>query len=271
MAVNHRSPAAHVTLGDIDVAYRHFGRGPRLVLLHGLGQDHRIWQEIQDEMAAFETFAYDLRGHGDTWFGEADGTLTQLGWDLIAFLEFVGPSVCVGFSLGGSIALWAASERPDLVPGVVAVATSSVVGRVAAASMDDRIEEITQGDASTLAAILAEDTASQLAGADVDVAALVESRVRAVGDGRGYLNGALAVRAMHDEHLNSRLDEIVQPVLVVSGSVDPWCPRKAADIMLEHLADATFVELEGVGHLITDAAPQELLDAVRTWLSREIS
>lgn len=267
-----RSPVAHVSLGDIDVAYRRCGTGPRLVLLHGLGQDHRIWDEVQDELGEFETIAYDLRGHGGTWMGDGDGTLGQLGRDLVAFLEFVGPAVCVGFSLGGSVALWAAAERPDLVLAVVAVATSSVVGRAAAASMDERIDEVAHGDASTIATILAQDTSSQLAGADVDVAALVASRVEAIGDGRGYLNGARAVRGMHDEPLNPRLDRIAQPVLVLSGSKDPWCPRRAADIMLEHLVNATFEELEGVGHLVTDVAPNELVSVVRTWLtSKEIS
>ena len=51
---------------------------------------------------------------------------------------------------------------------------------------------------------------------------------------------------MREEPLNERLDRIVLPVLVVSGELDLWCPRRAAEIMLEHLADAEFVELDGV-------------------------
>lgn len=268
MTVTHRPPVERVTLGDIDVAYRRAGSGRRLVLIHGLGQDMNTWNEIQPRWFGCEAYAYDLRGHGSTTLGEAQGTIAQLGRDLIEFLEFAGPAVCVGFSLGGSIALWAAAERPDLVTGVIAVATSSVVGRAAAESMDHRITEVLSGDAGTMRTIIEEDTRSQLAGADTNFAAIVEQRLAAIGDARGYLNGARAVRNMRDDALNLRLETIVQPVLVITGSMDPWCPRRAAEIMLEHLSHATFEELAGVGHLVTDVAAPEFLAVAQPWLNQ---
>ena len=268
MTVTHHPEVDHVTLGDLDVAYRRVGSGTRIVLIHGLGQDHHIWDQIQDEWNDAETWSYDLRGHGGSSLGSPEGTIDQLGRALLAFLDFVGPAVCVGISLGGSIALWAAAERPDLVAGVIAVATSSVVGRAAAASMEERIAEVVAGGADTMRTIIEADTRSQLAGADADFDVIVEGRIAAIGDRQGYLNGARAVRRMHDEPLNPRLDTIGQPVLVVTGSVDPWCPRRAAEIMLEHLGNATFVELEGVGHLITDVAAEEFLSIARSWARR---
>ena len=261
-----RPPIDIVTLGDVSVAYRRSGAGQRVVMIHGLGQDHRIWEDLQRQLDDFETVAYDIRGHGSSTLGDANGTIAQLGRDLLSLLEEIGPAVCIGFSLGGTIALWAAAQRPVLVPAVIAIATSSVVGRVAAASMDDRISQVLAGDRNVLRAIIEQDTLSQLAGFEVDVEYLVESRMEAIGEADGYLNGARAVRAMRDEPLNGRLDAITQPVLIVSGSIDSWCPRKAADIMLEHLSNASFEELDGVGHLVTDIAPGALLAVVRPWL-----
>ncbi len=58
-------------LGDIEVAYTRAGDGPRVVMLHGLAQDHRMWAEQQSSLRDLETFAYDLRGHGATTLGEA--------------------------------------------------------------------------------------------------------------------------------------------------------------------------------------------------------
>lgn len=268
MTVTHRPPLEHVTLGDIELAFRRAGNGRRLVLIHGLGQDMNIWIEIQGLWDGCETYAYDLRGHGGTTLGEAQGTIAQLGGDLIAFLELVGPAICVGFSLGGSIALWAAAERPDLITGVIAVATSSVVGRAAAESMESRINDVLSGDAATMRTIIEDDTRSQLAGTEADFAGIVEGRVAAIGDVRGYVNGARAVRGMRDDPLNPRLEMITQPVLVVTGSLDPWCPRRAAEIMLEHLSNATFVELAGVGHLVTDVAAPEFLAVAQPWVSQ---
>ncbi|HWC09453.1 MAG TPA: alpha/beta hydrolase, partial [Solirubrobacterales bacterium] len=207
-----------VSLGDIDVAFRAAGSGERtLVMIHGLGQDHRMWAEIQDQLSEYRTIAYDLRGHGGSTVGDGAGSLNQLGGDLIALLERFGPAVLVGFSLGGSIALWAAAERPDLVQGVVAVATSSVVGRAAAAAIEERIETFEKGDAGEIYAQILEDTEAQLASGEADAAAVSAERAAAVRDPRGYVNAARAVRGMHEESLNARLTAIASPVLIVSG------------------------------------------------------
>ncbi len=102
-----------VRLNDIDVHYREAGSGPAAVLIHGLAEDHRSWSGVQQELSDVHSYAYDLRGHGQTSLGEPKGTLAQLGGDLIAFLETVsGPAQCVGFSLGGTVVLWAAAQRP---------------------------------------------------------------------------------------------------------------------------------------------------------------
>ena len=265
MGVASGTGVDRVAVGDLSVAFRAAGAGGLVVLIHGLGQDHGIWGSIQDAWRDARTIAYDVRGHGSTTLGEPEGTLAQLGRDLVGLLERVGPATCVGFSLGGSIALWAASERPDLVSAVVAVATSSVVGRVAADAMGKRIDQVWAGGLERLRGVLASDTRSQLAGDESRLSEIVAARVAATAGVEGYLNGARAVRDMRDHPLQERLSSIGQPVLVVNGSRDPWCPRRAAEIMLEALPNAWFVELEDVGHLVTDVAPGELLERIRVW------
>lgn len=265
MSVASGTGVDRLVVGDLSVAYRAAGQGDPVVLIHGLGQDHGIWGTIQDAWPDARTLAYDLRGHGSTTLGVPEGTLAQLGSDLVGLLERVGPATCVGFSLGGSVALWAASERPDLVVAVVAVATSSVVGRVAAEAMGERIGQVESGGLGRLHEVLASDTRSQLAGDETRLEDIVAARAAATSGVGGYLNGARAVRDMRDHPLQERLGSVGQPVLVVNGSRDPWCPRRAAEIMLEALPNASFVELEGVGHLVTDVAPGALLERIRVW------
>ena len=270
MSISDAERVQVMQVGDIGVAIHAAGEGPQIVMIHGLGQDHRIWADIQHELPQYHTYAYDLRGHGQTTLGNSVGTLAQLGQDLIALLEETGPATCMGFSLGGSVALWAAAERPDLIPQVVAVATSSVVGSGAARAMEERIARIQLGDRATLRALILEDTVAQLAGADIDPVALTDSRLNAVPEVAGYINGARAILSMRADPLTSRLSGLAARVLVVSGSRDVWCPRRAAEIMLESLPNASFVELPGVGHLVTDIAPRDLVTAVREWWDAEV-
>ncbi|HEV7564307.1 MAG TPA: alpha/beta hydrolase [Solirubrobacterales bacterium] len=259
----------NIALRDIEVAYRESGEGQPVVLIHGLAQDHRMWTAQQDELRGQRTIAYDVRGHGGTTIGDADGTLRQLGEDLVALLEEVGPATCVGFSLGGTVALWAAAARPDLVPDLVVLATSSVVGSAAAGFFADRIALFSKGDRAEIAAALREDTKAQLGEADADLEAIVVARLQAVADGAGYVNAARAMAAIHDDPLNTMLETLTQPVKVISGERDRFCPRRAAEIMLEHLPNASFEELPQLGHLLTDEDPGAVTRAIAAWLAGE--
>jgi 3-oxoadipate enol-lactonase len=255
-----------MVLGDIEVHYRRAGEGRAVVLVHGLAQDHAMWRRQQDALTGCTTFAYDVRGHGRTTVGAADGTLAQLGGDLIALLERTGPATCVGFSLGGTIALWAAAERPDLVTDVVAIATSSVVGRRAGDFFAERIELFSSSDHEAIAETLLADTRLQTVDPD-GAAAVVADRLAAIGDRRGYVNAARAMARLVDEPLNARLETLRCPVLVVGAAEDVFVTRKAADIMLEHLADGRFAEVPDAGHLVTDDNPDAVTRILQEWLS----
>ncbi|WP_010692741.1 alpha/beta fold hydrolase [Saccharopolyspora spinosa] len=258
---------AMVALNDIQTHYCTNGCGPAVVFVHGLAEDHRSWRRQQDEFTDHHTYAYDLRGHGASTLGGADGTLAQLRDDLIAFLtEVSGPAVCVGFSLGGTVVLSAAAQRPDLVTGIAVLGTSSVVGRAAAEFHQRRAEQV--GDAAAVLDGLREDTAAMLASSTVDVDDLVARRAESIGDGRGYANAATAMAGLHGNPLTPELAAIKCPVTVIGGENDVLCPRKAADILLEALPRATYREIPGAGHLMNGDNPDATTAALRDALSQ---
>ena len=171
-----------VELGDIETAYIARGDGPPVVLIHGLAEGKESWLEVQDKLEGLRTYASDLRGHGETTLGNGKGTLEQLGSDLIAFLEEIsGPAQCVGYSLGGTIVLWATAQRPDLVKAAVVTGTSTVVGRQAARFFEERIRTI-NSDFLAFANVLRKDTKLQLINPGVDIDAVTAKRLEAVGD-----------------------------------------------------------------------------------------
>ncbi|MFZ0217198.1 MAG: alpha/beta fold hydrolase, partial [Candidatus Dormiibacterota bacterium] len=104
-----------VRCGDLEVAVHEWGSGPPLVLLHGLGDDHRAWRKLVPGLALrHRVIAPDLRGHAGTTLGQADGTLGQLTGDVGALLDALGLERVdlAGFSMGGTIALRAAIDWP---------------------------------------------------------------------------------------------------------------------------------------------------------------
>lgn len=165
-----------IRLADIEVDYRTAGAGDPVIMVHGLAEDAGSWADVQARLRGFATYAYDLRGHGNTDLGQAEGTLAQLGEDLIRFLEEVtGPAACVGYSLGGTIVLWVAAERPDLVRRAAVIGTSTVVGRAAAEFFHERLALI-ESDSKVFAGALADDTAKQILSPDANLATVLDQR-----------------------------------------------------------------------------------------------
>ncbi len=257
-----------VQLKDIEVGYRRSGKGVPAVFVHGLAEDRRHWRVTGERLRGIETFAYDMRGHGETSLGRPEGTLAQLGGDLIAFLETVtAPAPCVGFSLGGCIILWVAAMRPDLVPHAVVAGTSSVVGKAAAEFFHDRIALI-ERDLAGFSAALREDTMAQMVSGNADLEQVLARRVEAVGEGGGYINAARAMLHMHEEPLTPLLERISCRVDVVGGDGDLFCPRKAADIILAALRRGVYHEIENAGHLIGEDQPAAYAAAIQTALQQ---
>lgn len=91
----------------------------RLLLIHGFGCDSRFWAPQVAALGGYRLSAPDLPYHG----GPTDGvpkTLAGLAeWVVAEHLS--EPSVLIGHSLGGMIALQIARDRPELVAGVVLV------------------------------------------------------------------------------------------------------------------------------------------------------
>lgn len=257
-----------VRLGDVEVGYTARGRGPPVVMVHGLAEDRRSWAVAQERLSDYRTLAYDLRGHGETELGDGNGALDQLAGDLARFLEaLTGPAACMGYSLGGAVVLALAAARPDLVTRAVVCGTSSVVGRAAAGFFEERIA-LLRSDRAAFEAALREDTAAQIVTPDADLDAITRRRVEAVGDGRGYVNAARAMQGLRDTPLTGALARIRCPVDVIGGDGDRFCPRKAADLILAELADGAYHELASCGHLMAVDQPEAYPVALRAALER---
>ena len=254
-------------INDIEVAYSESGQGQKVVMLHGLAEDRHSFADIQKRLRGAHTFACDLRGHGETGLGNTEGTLAQLGNDLIGFLEAItGPAVCIGYSLGGTIVLWTAAMRPDLVLHAVVAGTSMKVGYTANDFFQHRIKLI-ENDLPSFAEALYLDTAAQIVNEGIDVQNVTRKRLQTIGSGGGYINAAQAMMLLHEEPITALLDKIQCPVDVIGADQDAFCPHKAAAMITSALDDVAYHEIPDSGHLMSVDQPviycntlQQILD-----------
>lgn len=102
----------------------HGGEGRLLLLVHGLEGSHLNWMVVAPALAERRrVIAPDLRGFGLTPPGER-GSSVEANADLVAELARKygdGPATVVGNSMGGLVAMLAATRHPDVVDRLVLV------------------------------------------------------------------------------------------------------------------------------------------------------
>ncbi|MBV9048315.1 MAG: alpha/beta fold hydrolase [Solirubrobacterales bacterium] len=249
---------------DIDTAWFEVGRGDPVILIHGLGDDHRAWRRVVPELALeHRVVLYDFRGHGQTQLGEADGTLTQLSGDLVSLMDALEleSAMVAGFSLGGTIAMRAAIDHPRRVRELALIGTSSRVGGAAAQWYRERAEMIAAHDPS-LRETLDHDTEDVYRNRPEEIEPGLLIRRQSTADPSGYANACLAMASLREHPLDPELGRIAAPATIVAGEKDQHCPPKAAQIIADGIPDSTLEILADTGHPIPIERPAEVASAI---------
>lgn len=245
---------------DIDTAWFEVGRGDPLILIHGLADDHRAWRRtLPALLMERRVLLYDLRGHGESSLGGADGSLRQLSEDLVALMDAIGleRATFAGFSLGGTVAMRLAIDHPERVAALALVATSSRVGRAAREWYLARAAMVADG-ATELRQTLDGDTADVYRNQPEELADGLAIRRQSTKDVRGYGNACSAMAALHEHPLDPELGAINAPTLIVAGDRDQHCPPRAAELIAAGIPGSTMTVIAGSGHPIPVEQPAEL-------------
>lgn len=105
--------------------YQRVGRGPDVVLIHGLTGNLAVWhlKIVPMLLDDCRTLSYDLRGHGYSDMTPSGYSADDMADDLLQLLdatEIERPTL-VGHSYGADIALYFAAKYPDRVNQVIAI------------------------------------------------------------------------------------------------------------------------------------------------------
>jgi pimeloyl-ACP methyl ester carboxylesterase len=122
-------PLRELTLHGHTVSYRMAGRGPVLVLLHGIAGSSATWEELIPPLAEqFTVIAPDLLGHGHSSKPPAEysmGAYASNVRDLLTVLGHTRLSV-VGHSLGGGVAMQFSYQFPEMSERLVLVSSGGL-------------------------------------------------------------------------------------------------------------------------------------------------
>ena len=122
-------PPKKVHVGDIDIAYKMFGKGEVLVLIPGSSMTMDEWEpNVLNRLSSNHTvIIFDNRGIGKTTAGNKTWSIEQFANDtagLLDALKIEKPIDVLGFSLGGFIAQELTLMHPQKVTKLILYATS---------------------------------------------------------------------------------------------------------------------------------------------------
>jgi pyruvate dehydrogenase E2 component (dihydrolipoamide acetyltransferase) len=241
------------------------GTGSRtIVLLHGFGACHRVWDDIAADVAgAARILACDLPGHGASLEIPDAGSPRKAAQAIATDIAARGLSHVhlVGHSMGGAVAMLTALAAPGHVASLTLLAPGGVGPEIDAPllaryALADSADEL----AACLAAMSGPDAKSPAAtieallamrGVPGQTGRLAEIAAAITRDGRqGVIPADL-------------LASLAMPVQVLWGTDDPVLPAAQADRLPAAFAVR---RLPRAGHMLIEEAPQAVVEVIRSAL-----
>jgi len=240
-----------------------------VLLLHGLGGDHTVWDyQIPTLAKSYQVLAPDLRGHGRSplpegaryTFGEFEGDV----WKLLDDRK-TGPVHLVGLSGGGLLALRLLVDDPSRVRSL------AVFG--AMGHMDNHTRAVGQGWADILRdegpAAYSRRLAMDLFAPDwleahMDLAERI-AKSQEERNLRGVVQWALSMR---DYDLRSRLGKVHTPTLILQGLDDSVVDPSHARLLRQAIPGSEVRLFPNTGHLIPIERPEETGQILLDWFAR---
>ncbi len=242
-----------------------------LVFLHGIGGAARAWR---GQIAAFgdryRALAWDMPGYGGS-AALPRVSIATLADALQDFLRAIGGPrpVLVGHSIGGMIVQQWLTKHPRDAAAVVLAQTSPAFGKAEGdwqkQFIEARLGPLDRGETMrSLAPVLVKE----LVGDDPDAAGMEIARDCMASVPEASYRAMMLAMPGFDQR--KTLAEIAVPTLVLSGSKDKNAPAPMMAKMATYIPGATYVELEGAGHLVNlerpkafDAALDQFLQTIK--------
>lgn len=270
-----------IQLKGLQVHYKQMGQGqPMMLLLHGFAASEFSWREVMLPLAQLGTvIAYDRPAFGLTerplkWMGDNPyGAEFQVDmiWAMMEAKQ-VQQAILIGNSAGGTIATYAALQRPERVQALVLVDAAIYEGGSSSGVMDWVLRT---PQVQRLGPLLVRSVQSW--GMNFARSAWHDPSKITPEIWEGYLKPLKAndwdrglwefTQAPHASGLSARLSKIRLPVLVITGDDDRIVPTQSSIRLARELPNARLVVIPNCGHVPHEECPTEFMQAVTDFLN----
>ncbi len=243
---------------DNGFQYIEEGQGEVLLLLHGLFGTLSNWKEVlrvfsQDYRVIIPLLPiYHLPMEKTTVAG-----LSEFVYEFVRYKD-IAPSVLIGNSLGGHVALYHTLQHPENVKALVLTGSSGLYENTMGSSY------VRRGDYDFIKSRV------EMTFYDPAVATpeLVDEVYRTVNDNRKVLKILSMARSAMRENLRDAIQSIDKPVCLIWGRNDQITPEEVAREFHQLLPNSELHFIDKCGHAPMMERPEEFNRILRDFLRR---
>lgn len=191
-------------------------------------------------------------------------SIADMAGDALALCD--GPIIPIGLSMGGIVAMEMAMTAPERIEKLIVMDTNAEAEKPhIAARRAPQIEAVQNGALEQV--LLTEMFPHYLPeGSDnPQIRALCRDMALALGPDV-FVRHSLALRDRPD--YLTQLANLTCPTLVIYGTQDRLCPPKNHRVILDAMPNANALPLDGIGHLPTLEAPDQVTAALTSFIQR---
>jgi 3-oxoadipate enol-lactonase len=254
---------------SIPLYARDDGQGTPVVLLHGLGGDHTVWNGVAAVLArSHRVIAPDLRGHGRSPVpAGSTSTFPEMERDVLDLLSAkdVPRAHLVGLSAGALLALQLALDAPDRWASLVVVGGATHLDHHSRAILDRWAETYRKEGLDAYVLRLAKDLfyPDWLENHLDMIDALREQQRKE--QGRGVLAWGPTVRSFD---LRGRLGRIRVPTRIVHAVDDQVVDPAHGRLLRQSIWGSDLKLFSQTGHLVPIERPEETALVLEEWVDR---
>ena len=238
---------------------------PVVVLLHGAGMDHTVWQFQARAFAyrGYSVLSLDLPGHGRS-DDPASATISGYANVVAELIDAVGADSAhiVGHSMGAFIGIELAARYPDMIRSLTLIGVSE---RMPVHPDLLNAAQANEHHAFDLVSSWGHSRTAHTGGHPTPGLWMMGSTIRLLERSKpGVLHNDLAACNAYESALD-RAAKISAPTLVLMGEHDLMTRPKGAAILAEAIPDSATVIVPDAGHSLMVERPDAVIDTLLTF------
>jgi len=283
-------PLKKVHVGDIDVAYKMFGKGDPVILFNGASDNMDAWDPslLKGLSSNHTVIVFDQRGIANTTAGSRPYTYQQLANDTAGLLDAlkIPKADVIGYSLGSYLAQQLTIIYPNKVNSLVLIGSScggkdhtpkppeflKLQAEIVNKSLNN--VSISQEEMKSLVSASLGSGWIKLHPESVDIPANITTLQQLKpGLPPEILNNQNNVGKHWEDNPNwsgacDELAKLDKPTLVITGTDDDkYQPYVNSLKIAEKIPGAWLVQIKDAGHAVPDQYPVEISEILNTFLS----